>query len=401
MKLSKKIWVILFLSMLISVVIFLIQGHESRNLEIVRNSYGEGSRSEELQVEIDGENTEEIQVEVSEREYTAKEIKAMFDEVTERLDETILGENESFDCVDKDMNLVNYLEGYPVDIAWEMDSYKAISLDGKLQKENLLMEGTMVELRGMITYLDKQMVYVRNVMVYPEKLEGKELVKQGILKAVQNKEENTREDQSFTLPEEINGMRLSWQKKREMTGLYVLFMGIMLSVFLMYRERDQVKQAAENRRKELLREYPGMVTKFHMLLNVGMTVRMAWEKIVQNYEEHKECLGTELAYEEMRTTLHEIKGGIPEGEAYERFGRRCELTCYLKFGAMLSQNLRKGSKGIAELLRVEALQAFENRKNLAKKLGEEAGTKLLVPMIGMLAVILIMVMVPAFLSMQI
>ena len=50
---------------------------------------------------------------------------------------------------------------------------------------------------------------------------------------------------------------------------------------------------------------------------------------------------------------------------------------------------------------MEAIQSFENRKSTARRLGEEAGTKLLMPMIGMLAVVFVMVMVPAFMSMQI
>ena len=68
---------------------------------------------------------------------------------------------------------------------------------------------------------------------------------------------------------------------------------------------------------------------------------------------------------------------------------------------MLSQNLRKGSRGITELLSREAEEAFEDRKNLAKKLGEEAGTKMMIPMFIMLAVVFIIVIVPAFFSIQI
>ena len=137
-----------------------------------------------------------------------------------------------------------------------------------------------------------------------------------------------------------------------------------------------------------------------MLLSTGTTVKHAWEKMVHNYEEQKASIGNQLVYEEMKTTLYEMQGGIPEAEAYERFGKRCNATTYLKFGAQLSQNLRKGSKGISNLLRMEAIQAFENRKSIAKRKGEEAGTKLLMPMMGMLAIVLIMVMVPAFLTMQ-
>ena len=69
-------------------------------------------------------------------------------------------------------------------------------------------------------------------------------------------------------------------------------------------------------------------------------------------------------------------------------------------GALLSQNLRKGTKGLTQMLRMEAIQAFEERKARAKRLGEEAGTKLLAPMFLMLAVVLVIVIVPAFLSIQ-
>lgn len=56
---------------------------------------------------------------------------------------------------------------------------------------------------------------------------------------------------------------------------------------------------------------------------------------------------------------------------------------------------------VSELLKLESIQAFEERKARAKRLGEEAGTKLLLPMFLMLVVVLIIVIVPAFLTMQI
>ena len=53
------------------------------------------------------------------------------------------------------------------------------------------------------------------------------------------------------------------------------------------------------------------------------------------------------------------------------------------------------------MLKFEAIQAFENRKSLAKRKGEEAGAKLLMPMMGMLAVVFVMIMAPAFFTLQI
>ena len=88
-------------------------------------------------------------------------------------------------------------------------------------------------------------------------------------------------------------------------------------------------------------------------------------------------------------------------ECYERFARRCDLIPYMKMGALLSQNLKKGAKGTSEMLRMEAVQALEDRKSRARQLGEEAGTKLLIPMLLMLIIVITIVVVPAFLSIQV
>ena len=70
----------------------------------------------------------------------------------------------------------------------------------------------------------------------------------------------------------------------------------------------------------------------------------------------------------------------------------------MKMGALLSQNLRKGAKGTSDMLKMEAIQAMEDRKSRARRLGEEAGVKLLLPMLLMLVIVLVIVVVPAFLS---
>ena len=65
---------------------------------------------------------------------------------------------------------------------------------------------------------------------------------------------------------------------------------------------------------------------------------------------------------------------------------------------MLSGNIQKGSEGLAKLLQEEALYSMEERRQIAKRLGEEAGTKLLLPMLLMLIVVLIIMLVPAVMT---
>ena len=148
-------------------------------------------------------------------------------------------------------------------------------------------------------------------------------------------------------------------------------------------------------------DYPEIISSFAMLLGTGMTVKNTWNKIVQTYEEEKKSGKNRFAYEEMCLTSREMQSGISEQEAYERFGKRCKWSSYTKFSMLLSQNLRKGSKGLSELLKMESVQAMEMRKQQAKKRGEEVSTKLLLPMTLMFVVVLAIVMIPAFLSMKI
>ena len=131
-----------------------------------------------------------------------------------------------------------------------------------------------------------------------------------------------------------------------------------------------------------------------------MTVRTAWERIVEEYQKQKKGEGR-YAYEEMQKTWYEMNSGVGERRSYERFMQRCQVKVYQQLGMMLQQNLQKGNQGMTEILRREAMQAFEERKALAKIQGEEAGTKLLLPMFLMLAIVLVMVIIPAFLSLQI
>ena len=64
------------------------------------------------------------------------------------------------------------------------------------------------------------------------------------------------------------------------------------------------------------------------------------------------------------------------------------------------QHLEKGTKGLEKELEQEAAQAMEERKNMAKRQGEEAGTKLVFPMLLMLGVVVAVMLIPACMAMD-
>lgn len=103
----------------------------------------------------------------------------------------------------------------------------------------------------------------------------------------------------------------------------------------------------------------------------------------------------------MIITNHEILDGESERLAYQKFGERVDLGEYQRLIRILLQNLQTGSRGLCKLLEQESENALEERKALTCKLGEEAGTKMLLPLMMMLGIVIAIIMIPAMLSFQV
>lgn len=399
---GKQMLLILFVVNTVSMSLFIGDWNNRDMQEVIeRNAYGQGKKKEEYEVSVGKKlKNEPVMVEVEEQEYSKEEVKEIFQEITDHMEEKILGENESLDRVECNLNLISQWDEYPVQVQWELDSYEVMNAQGEIQEENTIEEGTLVELRGTLRYGEEEALYVTNAMVYPKTKNKTEQLTAQIEKQLKQEEEKTREQKQFTLPKEVEGDKIQWKKKVDMRGYFVLLLGIVAAALIPMLKKQNEQKAEKEKQEQMMRDYPEIINKFTLLLSTGGTIRSVWERIVRNYREQKPITGVRAAYEEMEYTYYEMQGGIAETEAYERFGQRCGNAVYMKFAALLAQNMKKGTKGMTELLRMESIQAFENRKSSAKRKGEETGTKLLIPMFGMLAVVLVIIIIPAFLSIQ-
>ena len=372
---------------------------------IERNDYGKGKKVEELDVQIGNEKKKvRTSVEVSERQYSAKEVQELFSRIIRKMDRLILAGNETLDRVDEDLDLVTDIPGEPVKVSWELDRYDVMDIQGKLKEQNISEKGVLVKLNAVLTYTaneKEQASYQCVACVYPKKLSGEESTKKDVEEAIKKADTATKEKKKLILPEMLDTNELRYYQPFNERGPVITVMGMMIGILLYALQKQNIRKAEEERKKQMIEDYPEVISKLTLYLGAGMTVKKAWRKITEGYMKEKEDENERYVYEEMRQTCHEMDSGVTEAEGYENFGRRCDLQIYIRLGALLSQNLRKGTKGLSELLKLESIQAFEERKARAKRLGEEAGTKLLLPMFLMLAVVLIIVIVPAFLTMQI
>lgn len=174
------------------------------------------------------------------------------------------------------------------------------------------------------------------------------------------------------------------------------YLGLTLSAPLLvfYLFDKELESKLQKKYSAIRADFPDMVSKLILLVNAGMTLNRAWEKI---------CIDTKKdtpLYRELKTTYQQIQTGKPESEAYEDFAKRCRVKEITKFIALIIQNLKKGTGDLVPLLKLQADECWELRKSRAKQLGDEASAKLIVPMMIMFIGILIIVILPAVLQLR-
>lgn len=195
----------------------------------------------------------------------------------------------------------------------------------------------------------------------------------------------------------------SWlyRRGRPADAALMLFAGFGCAAALLYLPVQREKEAGQKRREELTRDYSPLLTMLSLYMTAGLSLRSSWEKMIRSYEEERrKGAAPRPAYEEMLTTWKDIRGGEYEDRAYGAFGRRCGTPEYLRLGGLLETYVQHGNKELLKQLEQEAAASLTVSLQTVREKGERTGTKLLLPILILFGLSLIIVMVPALMSMQ-
>lgn len=178
------------------------------------------------------------------------------------------------------------------------------------------------------------------------------------------------------------------------TGAVLFGVAIFGAIGLPFLSDYELNSKIEERRMSIQMEFPDFVNTLILLVNAGMTIPKAWEKIVADSEK------TTPLYTELNFCMSEISAGKPEAIAYDEFARRCKIKEVVKFVSVIILNLRKGGSDVVPALKAQSDECWEMRKATAKRLGEKASSKLMLPMAIMLLGIMLITVLPAVLSLS-
>lgn len=157
----------------------------------------------------------------------------------------------------------------------------------------------------------------------------------------------------------------------------------------------QLSAQVNVRRRMILSELPIVLNKIVLLLSAGETLQRSLLIAVGQRGETDHPL-----YAEFAVFLRHLDNRMSFAQGLEEFARRCAVHEVSLFSNAVLLNFKRGGDHLADALRSLSGQLWATRKALARTLGEEASSKLVVPMVIIFLVVMIIVATPALLYMN-
>lgn len=358
-----------------------------------RSSYLEGQLEIWMEAQME-QGTQEFQLQVWPRRLSVEETDVLADDFLEQLPALIAGKNESLQSVTQNLQLEEEYFEFPFQVQWESSRPDLLSGSGTVV---LPEKPVQTELLVRLLYEDYIREETLSVTLYPPDMTEEERLHRDLEEYLIAAEQESRQEEIWSLPDQWEDSRIIWRQRVESHSLLLWAASIAVAVAVYLLSDRDLHSQLEKRRRKLKLEYPDLVHQLALFIGAGMTVRGAFQRLAADYERKREKTAQRLpAYEEVLHACRELQSGVSEGAVYEHFGQRTGMREYIRLSTLLMQNLKRGSSTLLERLREEVDKAGEERLMQSRQLGEEAGTKLLIPMVLMLAVVMVMIMIPAF-----
>jgi hypothetical protein len=340
-----------------------------------------------------------ISITVKERQFSKEEKKKLTVLAETYLAKTLPGKNASLEQVYEPLQMPVSVPDTGISVQWTFDD-TYLKESGAVKLNSVPEEGIETELMAKAVWKNWKKTFYYPVHLYPKTLTAEQNVIRTAKDAVKQAMKEQADKEVVELPLIVADTEIAYETEAGGKDFSIFYFGIFTLFFIpVYWWRKQKKEMQE-RENQLLLDHPAFVNRVMLLLSAGLTVRKTIERLADEYEANRKKGGEiRYVYEELCVMAQEIRDGVSESRAMERFGRRCRLLPYLRFSSVITQNLKKGADGIIDILEKESMEALEQRKERVLQLGEMAGTKLLFPMILMLGIVMGIIMVPVFMTM--
>ncbi len=374
----------LLLLWILGLGVLLLPDGEKETGMIRRPEAGEDASGVTVQL-TDAHGTTEAWLSIGSRSLTEEEFSVLSEDTFQLLEKDILGRNESADHVTGDLSFPDRDSTGKLEISWDTDELTVISRNGTVKREELKQECT-VNVTATLTDGIRTKEKVYQVRVVP--FSATETEAERALRSLKEMEESSRDEEVFRLPAQVEGVTVREQKKTGKEMICKLYPGLVLAgVFLFFLRGSKEKERIKKRDERLSSVFYRFVKRMALLIGAGESLNASLMKAA--------TVETDYLLPEVQLAVNRIRTGSSEPEVYADLGRGLGLPSYVRLFSTISTAAPRGSSQLLKLMEQEVKSSEAEAKESARRRGEQASEKLMLPMIILMIVVIGILLYPA------
>ena len=362
-------------------------------------------QKEKLRVKV-GDKEYPMDLQVNPKELTQAQKMDLLEKAKDKIEKQniFLGKNPTVNEISRSLYFPEFLMDGRVSCQWKSEPEGWIDFDGKI-----LYPNEQLESRNGVKSFNRQKVILivqleceqvktmveKEVTLIPFVAMNQTEIKEQLQQLYTNNELAHKTDSEIHLPESIEGKPVQWNRRKEKKSGYFLLLGFLASLAILIAGKEKTKNEIRKRREKYEKQLPCFIQEMAVFLGTGMSVKGSFAKVSEAMLRQKEqkFLGIEI-----KEMLDRIKEGENELKAYQDFAEQTAVPEYRRFMALIIQNIRKGTYQMSEMLNLMARESYAEQLRQVRIQGEKVSTRLLIPMVVLLCLILVMVITPAIIT---
>ncbi len=205
----------------------------------------------------------------------------------------------------------------------------------------------------------------------------------------------------ITVPSKLDdGSRVTWSKssKSNRDWMTIPFLYLLIAFAAIMNKYEKLRKSNENQRKQILKALPRFTNQLLLMMNSGVILSDAFQKICYGYSMMDEVSQGE--FERNIITMTEsaelTNRSIPQ--LFSEFAQHYSVKELMRISTVLRENEKRGSN-IQEKLERESDFLWDVRKVTAREQGKLIDTKMTYPLGLLLILLIVITMAPAMMSM--
>ena len=210
------------------------------------------------------------------------------------------------------------------------------------------------------------------------------------------------EGESVELPGRLSdGTQVTWKarKQEDRSGLILIpFMYIALVLVIIKSGLDADSDGEAKARREIMRGLPRFCNQLFLMMNAGMILSDAFERICESYMEYgRENMSV---FERELTEICEENRDhrVSTASLINSYAAKHNVKELVRIATILTENERRGSDVIESLSR-ESKYLWDDRQIIARESGRMIDTKMSWPLALLLILLIVITVAPAMLNM--